>query len=205
MTSLMIQSPGVRPPDSFPVPVTVKVTPLPLDIPADTGSLALVPIVLPHGHVSDARQILSALALLGIRYGQEPLVRICAEKILGADHPDNDTAGAVDKFLIFVKKTVRYMPDPDGMEYVTSPIELLSRWLKKETVMGDCDDHVLLLDALCLSVGIPARPVGIQLPGSGWFNHVISQVFINGRWVDLDPCAKDMEQPLYLNRMELTA
>ena len=55
---------------------------------------------------------------------------------------------------------------------------------------GDCTEHAVLAAAMCRAVGIPARVViGLiyvdELNGFGF--HMWNEVFINDRWVALDP------------------
>ncbi|MGP0065550.1 MAG: transglutaminase-like domain-containing protein [Isosphaeraceae bacterium] len=58
------------------------------------------------------------------------------------------------------------------------------------TLAGDCTEHAVLAAAMCRAVGIPSRVVvGLiyvdQLDGFGF--HMWDEVFVNHRWVALDP------------------
>lgn len=52
----------------------------------------------------------------------------------------------------YVKKYVRYVRDPDGIEYLQDPIDLIDQIVKGEA-QGDCDDMSLLIATLLLSIG----------------------------------------------------
>lgn len=114
---------------------------------------------------------------------------------------DNDIEEQVRRILAFVKEHVIYVRDPVGREYITSPAVMLDTIRGTGFVHGDCDDHVVLLNALAASIGIPAIPVGVELGNTGYYNHVISSVNVRGNWVDLDPCAKIRPQPVYRRRL----
>ena len=119
----------------------------------------------------------------------------------GNPSKDNDLEGILENLTAFVKERVCYVPDPVGFEWVTAPDVLLAEILQKGVAYGDCDCHVLLLNTLLASVGFPTAFVAVMLnPAGKEFDHVISGVQINGRWLDVDPCAKSVVQPFYENR-----
>lgn len=91
---------------------------------------------------------------------------------------------------------MKYVPDPYGFEYVTAPDILLADILQKGVAYGDCDDHVLLLNTLLLSVGFETAFVGVKQE-SDMFNHVITGVIYNGNWIYIDPCDKSGRNVTY--------
>ena len=66
---------------------------------------------------------------------------------------------------------------------------------------GDCTEHGVLLAALARAVGIPARGVSglIEIPahfgvkGLQFGYHMWTQVYINGKWVDLDAAMRQTD------------
>jgi transglutaminase-like putative cysteine protease len=94
-----------------------------------------------------------------------------------------------------------YLADPDGGEFIQTPLVLLNTIRQKGFAYGDCDDHVVLLGAMLTSVGIPARAVAVKLHGSDHYNHVVVEYPLNGTTVLIDPCAKTVPTPHYRDRL----
>jgi hypothetical protein len=137
--------------------------------------------------------------LINIRdyYSQFPFVRRCALEF-GAPKTDNDLPTLFANLVTFVKTKMTYVPDPNGFEYVTAPDVMLADICQRDTAYGDCDDHVLLLNTLLASIGFKTGFAAVKIsPSDPMFNHVISKVSLNGRVVDVDPCAKSVPQPIY--------
>lgn len=160
----------------------------------------VVNIALGSANIPDSYQIIRILQALGEQFGRIPAVRESAIMVLGS--MANDAAGyQVQKLTDWVKQNVTYVKDPDGSEYVISPLRMLDQIASNGRTAGDCDDHVLLLNSLLKSVGLDARPVGVKLYSKTRFDHVISSVFFNSQWHDIDPCAKFSPQPDYMERL----
>lgn len=79
----------------------------------------------------------------------------------------------------YVRDHVRYTQDPDGMEYVQSPIVTL------QTGHGDCDDQATLLATLLASIGKKTRFYAAGFDG-GDLEHVWAEVLIGDRWFAAD-------------------
>jgi transglutaminase-like putative cysteine protease len=94
-----------------------------------------------------------------------------------------------------------YLADPDGGEFIQTPLVLLNTIGQKGFAYGDCDDHVVLLGAMLTSVGIPARAVAVKLHGADHYNHVVVEYPLNGGTVLIDPCAKTVATPHYRDRL----
>lgn len=81
----------------------------------------------------------------------------------------------------YVKKNVPYKSDPDDRERLTAPIHFIQR----NQVGGDCDDMVMLINALLESLGIKT-----QIKVVAWrrpeFTHVVSEAWNGNRWIELD-------------------
>ena len=109
---------------------------------------------------------------------QRPGIRLLATEIL-RHIPSKDQEAEARAIYDYVSRSIRYQKDPIGIETVQSPLVTLR--LKA----GDCDDHVALVAALALSVGIPAR-----LRVVGYFKdemvHIFPELNINNRWTVAD-------------------
>jgi hypothetical protein len=83
----------------------------------------------------------------------DPYIRMYAIGIL--NQYKTDSQNYADEALAigdYVKKHVRYVRDPDGIELLTDPktmIDMLNRGIAR----GDCDDMSLLIATLLLSIG----------------------------------------------------
>lgn len=139
--------------------------------------------------------MLQELARIRDYYAQFPFVRRSALQF-GAPASDNDLAGMLRNLVKFVRDRVRYVPDPHGFELVTAPDVVLAEILSKGQAYGDCDDHVLLLNTLLASVGFPTAFVAVK-QDSDEFNHVLSAVSLNGKWIEVDPCDKSQRNFTY--------
>lgn len=115
-----------------------------------------------------------------------PEIRACAVNLIFM-MPERGVLGHVASIFGFVRDTILYVRDVNGVETLQSPDKtLLLR-------IGDCDDQTMLLCALLESVGYPTRFVCAGYARIGVFEHVYCQVYANGVWIDLDPTE---QQPL---------
>jgi transglutaminase-like putative cysteine protease len=163
-----------------------------------TGQVLRLPIA---ADAPDAFGIVAHLENLSNQFGREPYIREFTVNRVLCSPKDNDTQRNIRDVLWFVRTHLKYVPDPDGAEYVVSPVRLLQQLLAGQPPKGDCDDHVLLLNSMLLSIGIPAKVVGVSLYDQSRFDHVISSVYTGNRWEDMDPCAKEGFTPQYRNRL----
>lgn len=156
---------------------------------------------------SDSVQILRFLERIRTeRQGLPYLREFAVQQLRGVD--DHDQPAQAEALLHFVKSNVKYVLDPVDSEYVRDPVLMLDEIRRDGEARGDCDDHALLLASLLGSIGINARCVGVKImeempPGEDFYNHVIVQAFIDGGWVDLDPCAKRNPQQPYNDKLIL--
>lgn len=154
-----------------------------------------IPDGLPHGEA-----IVNHLQGFVDQFGRDPVVRAAALSIL-TSRRDNDQAAHAAALLAWVKSRMRYLGDPDGAEWVISPLVSLENIRRDGTTYGDCDDHVVLLGSLLQSIGIRVVVQAVKLaPGPDW-DHVILAANIHGAWRDMDPCAKDVPMPRYAERL----
>lgn len=150
----------------------------------------------------DTVSIVGYLNQLAVEFGRNPQVRIYTEFVLPASLANNDIPGQIRASLDFVKERVLYVADPEGTEYVKSPLVMFGDIVDRGRAIGDCDDHCLLLASMLRSLGMDARIIGVkQSSASTYFDHVIVQVQQNGQWIDLDPCAKQVGTPHYPERL----
>lgn len=76
----------------------------------------------------------------------------------------------------FVRDSIRYVKDPDGIELVQTPEATLT------LATGDCDDKSTLLAALLLATGHPCRFVAVGMNGNS-FSHVLVEAKSGDRWI----------------------
>lgn len=169
----------------------------------DTGRSQQIPL---GNATTDAVQILSILEQLAAQFGQAPYVRDAAITIISSDggFGQNDSTTHANRLIAFVKDHTRYVKDPSFAEYVISPIVMLSEIDNRGFTVGDCDDHVLLLNSLLNSVGIDTRVLGIKLFAPDHYDHVVSSIRISNQWMDVDPCVKMSMQPTYQSRLAIS-
>jgi transglutaminase-like putative cysteine protease len=120
------------------------------------------------------------------QFRKDPQIRFTAENIV-KDCPNKDYTCEGKKIFEWVKKNVRFTRDPYRVEMLRSPL------LTLEHKQGDCDDHTILTSSLLQSIGHPTRIVLVAtrklMPKN--FNHVFSEVEINGKWIPLDTTVKE--------------
>lgn len=162
------------------------------------GGIILFPI---SDAAPDAYSILVWLNTLAVTFGRDPDVRAFTESILPPLF-DNDIEGQLRAVTNYVKTNVKYLSDPEGTEYVISPLVLMQRIEKQGYAYGDCDDHCLLHAAMVRSLGIDERIIGVkQGPTSTYFDHVIVQAPLDGQLIDIDLCSKMAPQPNYQEKL----
>jgi transglutaminase-like putative cysteine protease len=154
----------------------------------------------------DAYSIVSILQGLSEQFAADPSVREFTVNEVLCSSRNNDISFHVQKITDFVMEQLIYTRDPVGAEYVISPVNLIKQIVaaangQGSQPTGDCDDHVLLLNAMLGSVGVPCKVVAVKLNGSALFNHVISSALVDGKWMDIDPCAKEVQQPNYSEKL----
>jgi hypothetical protein len=103
----------------------------------------------------------------------DPLIRKLALNILQQyrvpSHYYLDEARAVGDF---VKNTVRYVRDPNNIEYLQDPIDLIKQ-IQSGSSQGDCDDMAMLTATLLLSIGHEPYFRAVRYVNSvGNYNHI---------------------------------
>lgn len=102
---------------------------------------------------------------------------ISKAKTLQGSTPDETIKNVFD----FVKKNVPYKSDPNDRERLTAPIHFIQR----NQIGGDCDDMVMLINALLESVGIRTK-IKVVAWRRKEFTHVVSEAYNGNRWIELD-------------------
>lgn len=83
----------------------------------------------------------------------DPTIRKFALNILSFYQvPSQDYAKEALAIGDYVKEKVRYVRDPDGIEYLQDPVDMIKQMAKGEA-QGDCDDMSLLIATLLLAIG----------------------------------------------------
>lgn len=96
---------------------------------------------------------------------------------------------AVDDFL---RSYWRIVPDPDWVEFVSSPVRSLCLFYERGYLSGDCDDAATLAAALLAAGGWPCTLVAIRLHGYDEFSHV----FARAPGLDIDPIVPPTALPI---------
>jgi Transglutaminase-like superfamily len=99
--------------------------------------------------------------------------------------PQYDDFGEVYALFSWVQQNIRYTKDPVTKEKLYPPMELL------KIQAGDCDDISMLLGALAIAVGYPARLVTVAANANypDDFSHVYTEVEVppgSGKWIAVD-------------------
>lgn len=125
---------------------------------------------------------------------EDPTVRGAALRILrDAGVPEKDKRATLVAIHAWVQRHVRYVNDPDGVEWVVQPRVLIQQILAEGVAQGDCDDMVTIESSLLQSVGIVTRSVILKADARApheW-SHIYLEAFDGRGWVPLDPIMKD--------------
>ncbi len=127
---------------------------------------------LPNGQAGNVETIKFMQKVARLRSGH-PLIRKLALNILQDYHiPSNFYADESLAIGDYIKKSVRYVRDPDNIEYLQDPIDLVKQMQNSEA-QGDCDDMALLIASLLLSVGHQPSFGAVRYKGTdGPYNHI---------------------------------
>lgn len=167
---------------------------------APDGTVHRIPL---NPNAPDAWSIISAIQFVIDQFGRDPRIRAATLPLLSS-RINNDVRNNATTIANWVMRKMVYLADPDGGEFIQTPLVLLNTIGQKGFAYGDCDDHVVLLGAMLTSVGIPTRAVAVKLHGSDVYNHVVIEYLANGQPILVDPCAKTVPTPTYRDRLVVT-
>lgn len=127
---------------------------------------------LPDGQFGNIETIKFMKQVARLRSGH-PLIRKFALNIL-QDYqvPSNNYLDEARAIGDYVKKRVRYVRDPDDIEYLQDPLDLIQQ-MKNNEAQGDCDDMALLIASLLLSIGHQPSFGAVRYRNTtGPYNHI---------------------------------
>lgn len=88
--------------------------------------------------------------------------------------------GQVHRIHNYVKNTIAYVKDINGVETVHTPEQTI------RNRAGDCDDQAVLVAAMLESIGHPTRFVAIRMKPLGPFVHVFTETLVGRRWLPVE-------------------
>jgi len=140
------------------------------------------------GEVGTAQTIRLMRRLIDQALNDPQFVRFAIDLVRSV--PAHDEAGEVAAIFAWVQQNIRYTKDPVTKEKLYPPGELL------KIRAGDCDDMSMLLAALVIADGYPARLVTVSANPDqpDEFSHVYLEVEVppgSGNWVALDAARPD--------------
>jgi len=97
----------------------------------------------------------------------------------------------------FVREHLRFVPDPVGVEAITTPEAHLFTIDREGVSAGDCDDAATLAGALARAVGCPVRIALASFRLDRRLHHTWAEGLASNvsRWVDLDPFRSERTAP----------
>jgi hypothetical protein len=113
----------------------------------------------------------------------DPLLIGTAEAIGAQYCCPNEQAQGIREFLA---ATVRFTPDPSGLELLKTPAYMLSKVELTGFTTGDCDDVAILGAALGMALAMPARFVLVGFDPGQPLQHVWTELGTPDGWAELD-------------------
>lgn len=137
---------------------------------------------LPDDDVGATRATLDAMVKIVRQYKKDGRIVTLARSLL-ANAPGTANGKNYGDFVRllhrFVRDSVRYVQDIEGVETLQTPVRTL------EIRTGDCDDKGVLLASLLASIGLATRFVAFAY-NDGPFSHVIAEVKLGTAWLPLE-------------------
>jgi transglutaminase-like putative cysteine protease len=150
--------------------------------------MALVTRRMIFGGDFGAMQTLQHMRRLANEALADPLVIETARGIIeAAGVAGRDQMGKYLALRQWLAEHLSFMPDPVGLELLSTPHYLLQQIQQRQFVSGDCDDAAILGAALGKAVGLPAKYRALSFVNqSRPFQHVYTLLLVQGRWANLD-------------------
>lgn len=96
----------------------------------------------------------------------------------------------------WIEEHVQFLPDPVGLELLSTPRYMLQRIRQAQFVSGDCDDAAILGAALGKAVGLRAKYRALSFVNQRRpFQHVYTLLLVNGKWANLDATRSPRTDP----------
>jgi hypothetical protein len=135
------------------------------------------------------------MARLGRKGSLNPrVIRLARRILVSSGAPERDKLSEVIAIHQWTKANTRYTNDSADGEVLSDLGEMLDFYGKYGQIPGDCDELVILEDALLRSVGFDTRYVTIsraQHDPMNRMSHVYLEADVNGDWIPLDPILKN--------------
>jgi transglutaminase-like putative cysteine protease len=106
-----------------------------------------------------------------------------------------DAACRIKRIGEFMREYLRFIPDPVGVEAITTPETHLVTIDREGVSAGDCDDAATLGGALARAVGCPVRIVLASFWPNKQLHHTWSDGLARDRWIEMDPFRSERSAP----------
>jgi transglutaminase-like putative cysteine protease len=124
----------------------------------------------------------------------QPVVRAHAVRISQWCGP-TDAVCRLKTIAEWVREHLRFIPDPVGVEAITTPEAHLLIIDREGVSAGDCDDAATLAGALARSVGAQVRIALASFRPDRKLHHTWAEGQAAARWIDLDPFRSERTAP----------
>lgn len=94
------------------------------------------------------------------------------------------------KVYSFLRAKLDFARDPEGVELVRHPDQMIAEYERTGRMHGDCDDLACLGAALCRARGYQAVLIVAGRKAQGPFEHVYYGIVVNGLTIPFDPQEK---------------
>lgn len=138
------------------------------------------------GYGDDAiKRTLDLMANIIRASSQNYYVRRWAEKMVqGID--SSDSLGKVEAIFNYIKGNTSYLRDPQGTEFLKTPLVSLQLLEVGDRPLLDCDCLSILSLSLLKSIGFPVALRASSYKSNGKFTHVYGMVKVGENWLSLD-------------------
>lgn len=140
-----------------------------------TGCLVHIP-----GGVAGIKATIRRMRSLVEEWRTNPAI-VSAARSLVFHTIEKDDYSEVNALYIFVRDSIRYVRDVNGVETLSTPYYTL------KSRSGDCDDQTTLLAALLEAIGYPTKFVVGAFQSDDQYDHVYLRTLVNDEWVGCDP------------------
>lgn len=132
-----------------------------------------------------SRNTLNIMKHMILRGSKRLEVRQVAEQVVAGIQRDCEKALAIWEF---VTSRTDYQKDPQGFEYIKTPLYILDELAQGIRPQLDCDDMAVLSLAMLASVGVPVSLRAASYRKDRKFTHVYGLVYLNVKksWMPID-------------------